>query len=109
MLNIYLRQNVTDISYPFANGFTAEYSKWMEGNRLVTKDNQLEWAQKTNPSNTNEDLNKYLDIIYSYSNTDALNHYLDPVDIKDIQIGDIFVKKDCIGRCVMVADMAINE
>lgn len=106
---LFKTERYNDISYPFANGFTAEYSKWMEGNRLVTKDNQLEWAQKTNPSNTDEDLKKYLDIVYSYSNTDALNHYLDPVDIKDIQIGDIFVKKDCIGRCVMVADMAINE
>lgn len=106
---LFKTEQYNDISYPFANGFTAEYSKWMEGNRLVTKDNQLEWAQKTDPSNTYEDLKKYLDIVYSYSNTDALNHYLEPVDIKDIQIGDMFVKKACIGRCVMVADMAINE
>ncbi|WP_113674303.1 DUF4846 domain-containing protein [Vallitalea guaymasensis] len=106
---LFKTEQYNDISYPFANGFTAEYSKWMEGNRLVTKDNQLEWAQKTDPSNTYEDLKKYLDIVYSYSNTDALNHYLEPVDIKDIQIGDMFVKKACIGRCIMVADMAINE
>ncbi|WP_273320608.1 DUF4846 domain-containing protein [Vallitalea guaymasensis] len=106
---LFKTEQYNDISYPFANGFTAEYSKWMEGNRLVTKDNQLEWAQKTDPSNTYEDLKRYLDIVYSYSNTDALNHYLEPVDIKDIQIGDMFVKKACIGRCVIVADMAINE
>lgn len=98
-----------DISYPFASGFNAEYSKWMEGYRLVTKDNQLEWVKKSSPSNTYEDLKKYLDIVYSYSNTEALNHYLKPVELKDIQIGDMFVKKDCIGRCVMVVDMAINK
>lgn len=107
---LYKTKQYDKIKYPLVDGKIISYDKWMDGYRLISKDSTLEWVKKTDPSNTADDLASYLNMVYAYSNTKALNEYLTVIDTLDIAIGDMFVYRSpyTIGRCVMVIDMAVN-
>lgn len=52
---------------------------------------------------------KYMRYIFAYANTASLRNELQPVDIMDMQIGDVFIQKGSpYGHAVIVVDMAEN-
>ncbi|CAN5263660.1 DUF4846 domain-containing protein [soil metagenome] len=52
---------------------------------------------------------KYMDWVFNFANTASLFHELKTVELKDLQVGDIFIFKGVpIGHAVIVADMAEN-
>ena len=52
---------------------------------------------------------KYLNYVFAYANTRSLYNQLKPVDIADMQIGDVLIQKgNPYGHAVIVVDMAIN-
>lgn len=97
------------IHFNFTNGFRADFSKWMQGNRVVINGNKTTWVKKTNESTDYQSFRKYLDIVFAYAGTASLTKELNPVAIEDIQIGDIFIKGGSPGHCVIIVDMAINK
>ena len=48
-------------------------------------------------------------MVFAYANTVSLERQLKSVDVKDMQIGDVFMKGPLPGHCVIVVDMAENE
>ncbi|TYQ12818.1 UNVERIFIED_CONTAM: uncharacterized protein DUF4846 [Acetivibrio alkalicellulosi] len=96
------------IHYNFTNGFKADYITWMEGNRIVVEGNNVYWVNRTGYSNEYESFRRYLDMVFAYAGTLSLSQELIQVSIEDMQIGDIFMKGDLPGHCVIVVDMAIN-
>ena len=53
---------------------------------------------------------KYMDYIFTYANTASLHQQLKPVNINQIQIGDVFVKKgNPFGHAVIVVDLIVNS
>ena len=47
--------------------------------------------------------------IFSYANTRSLHQEMNPVNIMDMQIGDVFIqKKNPYGHAVIVVDMAVD-
>lgn len=62
-----------------------------------------------NPSNTYNDLWKYLELIFSYAGTLSLSKELKPAEIDDVQIGDIFIQGGSPGHAIIVVDMAVNS
>lgn len=53
---------------------------------------------------------KYLNYVFAYANTASLKKELKHIDIKNIQIGDVFIQTgNPYGHAMIVMDMAVNE
>lgn len=102
------------ISFNFTNGFPCEFSKWRQGERVQINGNKCTWVKKKDPSDSQETLDAYMDLVYQYANTESLQNQLTPVSPKDVQIGDVFVitsyqMKTDLGHAAFVVDMAQND
>lgn len=97
------------IHFNFTNGFEAGYNRWMKGNRIQVKGNNAYWTNRNAPSNTYKDFWSYMEMIFSYAGTLSLSKELQPVDIKAMQIGDIFIYGGSPGHAVVVLGMAIDK
>ena len=114
-----------DIHFNFTNGFRVDYSKWMEGKRMVVKGNETYWVDKLDityvdswflknqlpeaPSNTYQDFWEYMELIFNYAGTLSLSKELIPVDIRDMKIGDVFIWGGSPGHAILVMDIAENS
>ncbi len=98
-----------DIHFNFTNGFRVDYSKWMNGKRIVVKGNRSYWIDKTGVDSSYKTFWRYMETIFMYAGTLSLSKELKPVDVKDMQIGDIFIQGGSPGHAVIVVDMAINQ
>ncbi|AOY78449.1 hypothetical protein CLFO_26130 [Clostridium formicaceticum] len=97
------------ISFNFTNGFSAQYSKWMEGYRISVDHNNVSWVKRTNYSNDYIDFRKYLDMVFAYAGTLSLSQELKKVSIEDMEIGDVFIQGGSPGHCVIVVDIVENK
>lgn len=97
-----------DIHFNFTNGFRVEYSKWMEGKRIVFEGNNTYWVDKVAPSNTYQDFWEYMELIFNYAGTLSLSKELIPVDVGNMKIGDVFIRGGSPGHAVLVIDIAEN-
>ena len=97
-----------EIHFNFTNGFSVDYTKWIEGSRMVVKGNKTHWVNKSIPSKTYQDFWGYMELIFNYAGTLSLSKELIPVEIKDIKIGDVFIWGGSPGHAVLVIDMAKN-
>lgn len=97
------------IAYHLTNGFLMEYSQWRDGNRLQVKGNQVSWVKQTGQDTSYECFRKYLISVFTYAGTLSLENESEPVEVDDIQIGDILIKGGSPGHCVLVVDQAVNE
>ncbi len=97
-----------DIHYNFTNGFRVDYANWMKGKRMVIDGNKTYWVDKRSPSNTYQDFWAYMELIFTYAGTLSLSKELAPVELKDIRIGDVFIRGGSPGHAVIVIDMAEN-
>ncbi|TCU74165.1 uncharacterized protein DUF4846 [Tissierella praeacuta] len=98
-----------DISFNFVSGFKAEYKKWMEGYRIKVDGNDVRYYKAVEPSNTYENFRKFMDMVFAYSGTLSLEKELESIDIKDMEIGDVFIVGGSPGHAVIIVDMAINN
>lgn len=106
---LYQNKRYDDISFHFVDGFNAKYSKWRRGYRINVGENSSSYYKATGESNTYETFRKYMDIVFAYSSTLSLDEELKSVDVKDMQIGDVFIKGGSPGHCAIVVDMAENK
>lgn len=102
------QEKYEDIHFNFTNGFRVDYSRWMQGQRMVVKGNKSYWINKSIPSNTYEDFWAYMELIFNYAGTLSLSKELVPVEIEDLKIGDIFIQGGSPGHAILVIDMAEN-
>lgn len=100
---LYKNQRYSEIHFNFVNGFRTEYTKWMEGYRITVEGNKAWWVKRGNPSNTYRDFRSYMDMVFAYAGTLSLIKELKPVDIKDMEPGDVFIDQ---GHSIIVIDMA---
>lgn len=106
---LYKNKKYNDIHFNFTNGSRVDYSKWMEGNRIIVDGNKSYWKKQSQPSNSYKSFRKYMDIIFAYAGTLSLEKELISVDIKNIQIGDVFIQGGSPGHAVIVVDLAQNK
>ncbi|HWQ81986.1 MAG TPA: DUF4846 domain-containing protein [Ignavibacteria bacterium] len=97
------------IHFNFTNGFRADYSEWLAGNRIVVKGNKAYWKQTGNTSDSYDEFWKYLEIVFTYAGTLSLSKELKPVSDDDLQIGDIFIIGGSPGHAIIVVDAAVND
>jgi hypothetical protein len=106
---LYKSNQYDNIHFNFTNGFRVDYSEWMKGKRIVVEGNKTYWKDQASPSNTYYSFRKYMDIIFSYAGTLSLSKEMILVDIKDIQIGDVFIQGGSPGHAVVVVDLAVDS
>jgi hypothetical protein len=106
---LYAQKRCDEISFNFVSGFTAEYSRWMAGDRIRVEGNDVSYYNATGPSDTYESFRKYMDMVFAYASTLSLDKQLVPVNVEDMMIGDVFIVGGSPGHAVIVMDMAINE
>lgn len=102
------RKQYEQIHFNFTNGFRVDYTKWMNGNRIVVEGNKTYWTKDGSPSNRYKDFWKYLEIIFSYAGTLSLSQELKSVSIDDLKIGDVFIRGGSPGHAIIVVDLAEN-
>ncbi|MBU8891892.1 MAG: DUF4846 domain-containing protein [Bacteroidales bacterium] len=106
---LYKSEQFDKIHFNFTNGFRVDYSEWMKGKRIVVEGNKTYWKDQASPSNTYHSFRKYMNIIFAYAGTLSLSNEMISVDIKNIQIGDVFIQGGSPGHAVIVVDMAIDS
>lgn len=97
-----------EIHFNFTNGFRVDYSEWIKGNRIVVKGNKTSWQHRTSPSNTYQDYWNYLELIFTYAGTRSLSKELNHIKLKELKIGDIFIKGGSPGHAIIIVDLAVN-
>jgi hypothetical protein len=97
------------IHFNFTSGFRVDYSKWIQGYRVVVEGNRSYWTKSASPSNTYNDLKNYLNLIFTYAGTLSLSKELEATEYNDISAGDIFIQGGTPGHAVIVVDLAINK
>lgn len=100
-----------EIHFNFTNGFRVDYSKWIQGYRMVVNGNKTSWTQSASasPSNSYKDFRQYMKLIFLYAGTLSLSKEISAVNYKDLKIGDIFIQGGSPGHAVIVVDLAVNS
>jgi hypothetical protein len=105
---LYKQKKFDAIHFNFTNGFRVDYPKWREGYRIRVSGNKVSWIKQTGISDSYQDFWKYMETIFMYAGTLSLSKEMKAVEVKDMQIGDVFIKGGSPGHAVIVVDMAEN-
>jgi len=97
------------ISFTLTNGFKVDYTEWIKGNRVIVNGNKTVWRKTAQPSNTYKDFRNYIEFVFMYAGTLSLSRTLHSKDIKNIEIGDVFILGGSPGHAVIVVDLAENK
>ena len=106
---LWKHKRYADIKFNFTSGFTAEYKKWAEGNRIKVNGNQVQWyASGKGVDYSYKTFRNYLDMVFMYAGTASLSRELPAVLYTSLQPGDVFIKGGSPGHAVIVMDVAIH-
>ena len=97
------------IQFNFTNGHQVKYVEWMQGNRMKVDGNRTQWVKKAEPSNTDQDLWDYLQLIFMYAGTASLEKEMRAISLSEARIGDVLIQGGFPGHAVIIVDEAINE
>jgi hypothetical protein len=107
---LYSIKDYERLHFNFTSGNTVGFKKWTEGYRTVIQGNKVSWAKKANPSDDYKTFKTYCNTVFNYAGTASLSKELKPVvNIKNIQIGDVFIVGGFPGHAVLVVDMCENK
>jgi Domain of unknown function (4846) len=97
------------IKFKDGDGFSMDFGRWIKGNRIVFSQNKLSWQACTTCNSSRESFMKYLNSVFAFAGTATLAKELKPVnDVKNIEIGDVFIKGGSPGHAIIVMDVAVN-
>jgi Domain of unknown function (4846) len=105
---LFQQQRYDEIHFNFTNGFRADYSMWMQGNRIKVSGNKVTWVKQANASNTYDSFRKYLEVVFMYAGTLSLSKELHSKSLGNMQCGDVFIQGGSPGHAVLVVDMMEN-
>lgn len=96
------------IGFHFVNGFNATYAKWIQGYTIRVSGNSVSWSRDSSCDSSYESFKKYMRMVFNYASTLSMEKESKPINIKDIQVGDIFIYGGSPGHVVMIVDVAVN-
>lgn len=95
------------IAFHFVSGFNATYGKWIQGYN-ISVGSGVSWTRDSRCDASYESFVKYMRMVFNYASTLSMDKESTSIDIKEIQVGDIFIKGGSPGHVVMVVDVATN-
>ncbi|MHB9109218.1 MAG: DUF4846 domain-containing protein [Armatimonadota bacterium] len=106
---LYHRKRYADIHFNFTSGDRASFTKWAEGYRATVRGNRVSWRKTAKPDSSYPSFRKYLDLVFTYAGTASFSKEMHRVPVKDMQIGDVFIRGGSPGHAVIVVDMAVDS
>ncbi len=107
---LYSQKIIESLHFNFTSGHTIGFEKWSEGYRTVIKGNSVTWSKSATKDDSYKTFKSYMNTIFNYAGTSSLSKELKKVpNIKDIQIGDVFILGGFPGHAVLVVDVCENE
>lgn len=107
---LYSKKDYDKISFNLTNGMEVPFSKFVKGERVKVKGNKTTWAKGNYKTGYGREIfEEYLKFIYTYAGTLSLSKEMKKTDIKDIEIGDVFIQGGLPGHAVIVVDIAVNK
>ena len=103
---LYANKKYDQIHFNFTNGKKAEFIKYGEGYRFSLKNNS--WVKTAQKDYSYKNFRAYMDLVFNYAGSLSLSRELKAVDVKDIKVGDVFIKGGSPGHAVTVVDVAVN-
>lgn len=97
------------MEFHFVNGFSCDFSKWSQGMRVNIDGNSTTWYQGAASDDSNKAFESYLRTVFCYASTLSLEKESKSIQLKGIQIGDIFIHGGSPGHVVMVVDVCENK
>jgi hypothetical protein len=105
----YARGEFGNISFNFVSGFKCDFKTWSSGRKVVLNGNNAAWAAGPNNDTSYASFRRYMDVVHSYASTISLKKQLEPVDMMEMEIGDVFIVAGSPGHAVIVVDMAEDK
>ena len=105
---LFKQNRYNEIHFNFTNGFRVDFSRWIQGYRVIVKGKQAYWAKSASPSCSYSDFRNYMQKIFMYAGTLSLSRELSPVAYQNLKAGDIFIQGGSPGHAVIVVDLAID-
>ncbi len=106
---LYGQGRYDEILFHLTNGFPVGYEKWVDGYRIALEGNRTYWVKKTNPSESYQSFRKYLDLVFAYAGTLSLSKELEPIELNEMKIGDVFIQGGSPGHAVIIVDIAVHR
>lgn len=106
---LYKHRKYNDIHFNFTNGFRADYSKWRQGYRIAVNGNEVIWVKKQQADTSYASFRQYMDVVFTYAGTLSLSRELQPVSLKQIKPGDVWIQGGSPGHAAIVIDVAVNN
>lgn len=107
---LYSIKDYDNLHFNFTSGHSVGFKKWTEGYRTVIKGNNVTWSKNAAKDDSYKTFTNYTKTIFNYAGTSSLSKELKKVaDIKDIQIGDVFILGGFPGHAVLVIDVCVHE
>ncbi len=97
-----------EIHFNLTINFRVDYTEWLKGRRIVVNGNNTKWIEGGSTSTSYAEFWNYLELIFNYAGTLSLAQELQYVPLKELQIGDVFIRGGSPGHAVLVVDMATN-
>lgn len=95
-----------EVHFNFTNGTRADFARWSDGDRPSINGNRVQWVRRARPDASYNNFRAYLTTVFNYAGTASLSKELTARDVKQMQIGDVFIKGGFPGHAVIVVDMA---
>jgi hypothetical protein len=106
---LFAQKRYAEIRFGFSSGFTAEYSRWRRGERIVISGNSARWVPTGRPGDGPRSFWRFLEVVFSYAGTSSLSRELLGVPGDNPEIGDVFIQGGHPGHAVIVVDKAADK
>lgn len=104
----YKQKQYGKMRFHFVNGFSCDFDKWSQGMRVSIDGNNTSWYQGADADDSGEVFESYLRTVFSYASTLSMEQESKPINIEEIEVGDIFIRGGSPGHVVMVVDVCEN-
>lgn len=106
----YSNGDFAQIHFNYTSGHKVSFDDWRRGKMPIVNGNNVSFTRKgLNTDNSYVNFKKYLNQIFTYAGTASLSKEMKAIDLKDMQIGDVFIQGGHPGHAVIVVDMAVNS
>ncbi len=102
-------KDTESIKFPLPDGLILSWKEWRDGFRPDFSGLRFYKTRSETFNATANSFKRYLNSIFSYSNTQTFFYHYPQVSLGSIKPGDFIVKKGKKGHAVLVLDIAVND